>query len=91
MGLTRQVTDLMEVCAPWDNPLLDAVECPGGNVCRLGLHNGFALIIPVLRKLLRNSLTNNQSICMSLHLVTLGQQETTVHPTIMIRSLLVKN
>lgn len=33
--------DLMEVCAPWDSPLSEAVERLGGTTVRLGLHNGF--------------------------------------------------
>ena len=33
--------DLMEVCAPWDSPLSEAVERLGGTTIRLGLHNGF--------------------------------------------------
>ena len=33
--------DLMEVCAPWDSPLSEAVERLGGTTIRLGLRNGF--------------------------------------------------
>ena len=42
-ALTKRRVDLVEICAPWDSPLADAVERAGGFVMRLGLHNGFDL------------------------------------------------
>ena len=42
-GLTGKRVDLVEICAPWDSPLAEAVERAGGVVMRLGLHNGYDL------------------------------------------------
>ena len=39
----KQRMDLVEVCAPWDSPLADAVDLEGGFSFRMGLHNGFDL------------------------------------------------
>lgn len=39
----KRQLDLLEVCAPWDSPLAEAVERHGGTVFRIGLHNGFDL------------------------------------------------
>ena len=39
----KQRMDLVEVCAPWDSPLSDAVDLEGGFSFRMGLHNGFDL------------------------------------------------
>ena len=39
-SFTQQV-DLVELCAPWDSPLFQAVEDLGGIVVRLGPHNGY--------------------------------------------------
>lgn len=33
--------DLLEVCAPWDSPLCEAVREGGGTAVAIGLHNGF--------------------------------------------------
>lgn len=38
----RQI-DLVEVCAPWDSPLCQAVRELGGTAVALGIHNGFDL------------------------------------------------
>ncbi len=35
--------DLLEVCAPWDAPLSQAVRDAGGKAISIGLHNGFDL------------------------------------------------
>ena len=42
-GLATERLDLLEVCAPWDSPLSNAVERAGGKAYRIGLHNGFDL------------------------------------------------
>ena len=39
----KQRMDLVEVCAPWDSPLSDAVDLEGGFSFRMGIHNGFDL------------------------------------------------
>ena len=33
--------DLLEVCAPWDSPLVSAVKQQGGQAMAIGLHNGY--------------------------------------------------
>ena len=43
MGLLQERYDLLEVCAPWDSPLSEAVERAGGKAFRIGLHNGYDL------------------------------------------------
>ena len=46
--------DLLEVCAPWDSPLSQAVKEEGGRAMTIGLHNGFDLTTRSgLRKALR--------------------------------------
>ena len=35
--------DLIEVCAPWDSPLCQAVRELGGTALALGIHNGYDL------------------------------------------------
>jgi hypothetical protein len=35
--------DLLEVCAPWDSPLAQAVQDLGGKSERIGIHNSFDL------------------------------------------------
>lgn len=35
--------DLLEVCAPWDSPLSQAVRSEGGRAMSIGLHNGYDL------------------------------------------------
>ena len=42
-GLLQERYDLLEVCAPWDSPLSEAVERAGGKALRIGLHNGYDL------------------------------------------------
>ena len=42
-ALSKERLDLLEVCAPWDSPLAQAVEDAGGRVFRMGPHNGFDL------------------------------------------------
>ena len=42
MAIGRQY-DLIEVCAPWDSPLVEEVERQGGKGMRMGLHNGYDL------------------------------------------------
>ena len=62
VGAVRDCTrrlDLLEICAPWDSPLSQAVIDLGGTAMRLGVHNGFDLgtragltkALQVLRKL----------------------------------------
>lgn len=62
VGAVRDCThrlDLLEICAPWDSPLSQAVIDLGGKAMRLGVHNGFDLgtragltkALQVLRKL----------------------------------------
>ena len=41
--LTERRCDLLEVCAPWDSPLSEAVEKAGDWAIRIGLHNGYDL------------------------------------------------
>ena len=41
--LNQNHVDLVEVCAPWDSPLCQAVRDLGGTALALGLHNGFDL------------------------------------------------
>ena len=46
VGAVRDCTrrlDLIEICAPWDSPLSQAVLDLGGSAMRLGVHNGFDL------------------------------------------------
>ena len=35
--------DLLEVCAPWDSPLVQAIREAGGRALAIGVHNGFDL------------------------------------------------
>ena len=42
-ALGKPRDDLVEICAPWDSPLAEAVKCLGGRVHRLGIHNGYDL------------------------------------------------
>ena len=42
-SLCKERDDLVEVCAPWDSPLAQAVLERGGRAARLGLHNGYDL------------------------------------------------
>ena len=35
--------DLLEVCAPWDSPLVKAVQNAGGQAMAIGLHNDYDL------------------------------------------------
>ena len=35
--------DLLEVCAPWDSPLVEAVQKAGGHAMAIGLHNDYDL------------------------------------------------
>ena len=42
-ALGRDRDDLVEICAPWDSRLAEAVKAHGGRVQRRGLHNGYDL------------------------------------------------
>ena len=39
--VTGSQLDLLEVCAPWDSPLVRAVREAGGRAVAIGIHNGY--------------------------------------------------